>query len=240
MALQFKYTYGDTPATYTFNASTTLIPLVRSFEFDARGRRNREHQTWKISTVLQGASQAALTTLIQALETAMDVDEGTMAILNGAGGATPHTVSDVRILTVAYPKATGSEYANQRTVEVSMDGYKEISGKDDDLISFTESVFYRGGGARSIWQETITGKPQKTQVAEHTLYEAAQRGSAVSKGDTYPDPPGPLFPGSEIEQEPELTRTPERTPDGLDRYRLDWIYRFASGEELVAEPNTWQ
>jgi len=237
MSLQFKYVHAG--GTYTFNADTTMIPLERAFLFDAQGRRDRERQTWRIRTVLQAATQDLITTAINSLQSAFANDDGTLTIIQEDNDDTPHEVASVKVLSIAYPEATGPEYANRRTVEITLEGTSEVSGKADDYVTFTESVSYRGGGPRYHWQETIEGKPQKCQVAEHTLYEATQRGSAVSKGSTYPDPPGPLFPGHELEANPELARTAERTEDGELRYRLDWVYKFASSEELVAEPNTW-
>jgi len=221
-------TYGD----YTFPANTTTVqPMSREYTRDARGERMLERQTWTVRTMLTGANASAIDTAIGTFETAM-TDGSALAL-----GSTHHSVSDCRVLSISYPDLSGPEFANRRTAEVVFEGYVERS--DTNEISFSESLVFSGGGARYVWQETISGIPKKTQVAENTVYRCTQSGSA-RKYAAYPSPPGPVFPGHEVEGNPRTRRTTERDDDGNLIYVLDWVYEFASSHELTGSPGTWQ
>jgi len=231
MGMVLKY------GSYTFNSETTVVPIEHRFEFDAQGRRDREVQSWRIRTVLQDTSTSGLNTKSSTLEAAM-VNGSTLTLYYPNGSTkTIHEVEDCTVSSISWPNATGPEYAVQRTVQVEIRGYVDAT-KDDDLVSFQESISFSGGGARYVLQETITGTPVKHRVAENTIFRASQQGSATGKTG-YPSPPGPAFPGNEAEENPELGYEHSRTADGDDRYTLRWRYVFASAFEMQGVPSTW-
>lgn len=235
---------------YSFNQYTTSVPISRAFTFDSQGRRDKETQTWTITTVLQDTTQSGIKSKIAALEAAL-VD-GSDLILYHNDGTTPsaHAVANCRIGSIGFPKASGAEYANQRTVEISITG-EVTSTKADTIVAFQESVSYSGnGGPRYVWQECLTGVPQKYEAVSHTLYRAVQSGSATGRAsdpaaaDPYPTPPAPLFPAALLEggidsAPMELERSTSYDEYGTVLYSIRWTYEFASVDPLEAFPHTW-
>jgi len=237
MGLQLKYNG------YTFDTETTLTPLSRQYQFDAKGRRTREIQNWNIRTTLRASGESNITTAIAAMEGSL-VDGYDLTLYESDGTTeTPHKIvnadqiAGVQITSIAYPESTGPEYAVQRVASINFTGTKEIDTADN-VLNFQESVRYWGGGFRKVWHETISGRPKGPyQVAEHTLYNAVQRGSTEVYG-SWPTPPAPLFPGFEMDEEPILEATP-RYQDGQVIYTVRWEYKFQSAFPLTEYPNAW-
>jgi len=224
---------------YSFNESTTAMQISTSTVFDSRGRPDKAEQTWQITTVIQANSQADITTGIDALVTALSVPEGTLTLYNNNGTTkSAHEVTNCHTQTIGYPKGTGAEYANQRTIELTVTGYADIV-KSDELVSFQETLTFYGGGARHIFMETISSTPKKYQTNAKTIYRATQSGSATAKTN-YPVPPGKLFPGQEMEENPRITKSPRYQESGEQRFTISWTYQYGSATEFKnTAPNTW-
>jgi len=229
----------DTGSTYSFNESTTAMQISTQFVFDSRGRADKQEQTWQITTVIQDDSQTGITSKISDLVSALSEPEGTLTLYNN-NGTTPsaHIVTNCHTQSISYPKGTGAEYANQRTVELSVTGYTDIP-KDDDIVSFQETLSFSGGGARNILHETISSTPKKYQTNKKTIYRVTQSGSATGK-TAYPTPPGKLFPGQEIEENAQTTKNAPYKESGEQRFNITWSYQYASATEFAnTDPNTW-
>lgn len=226
---------------YNFDTETTLTSIGRAFEHDDRGRKRYETQTWRIRTILQADGQTAITAAINALEAKLE-DGHDLILYQTDGVQTPHKLLDaltllgVFITGIEYSESTGSEYANKRVADISFTGIKSVS-QTDNVISFSESVSFTGGGPRHAWQECIEGDPQKYQVAKKTLYYATQSGTMEALAIT--DVPDPLWGADVQDGNPDINMTPVYVNNQL-RYRYTWTYRFISREEFSHAYNVWR
>lgn len=228
-----KYMYGS----YPFNEFTTAAGWGRNKQFDVKGRASGATHSVTLRTVLQGATQSALTALINAFEAAM-VDGNTLTLYDNLSSATPHALTDCKVSSVSYPDGTGAEYANQRTIEVTFTAFKKES-QLDNLLTFTENLTINGGGRRYWAYENVTGAPVIGVAAEQTLYRTSQSGSA-SAYNAYPTPPAPLFPAFHESANDSVSRSPAaRTAAGDLIYNISWTYNFVSAELPEGDPNTW-
>ena len=239
MGLQLKYNG------YTFNTETTLVPMSRVYSFDARGRRNKMVQTWSITTIIEAATETAITTAIDLFESKM-VDDYDL-ILYQTNGTTPSSheidtdtcVAGVQIHSINYPQSSGVEYANRRTATVEFSGTTEIS-TGDNVLAFQESVSIVGtGDLRWVAMETMEGNPRRYTVADKTLCYATQTGSAVGRS-SYPTPPSPLWAAVEHKDRRQIVRTPIRNADASTDYTIQWTYAFTAGKAFnIQLPGTW-
>lgn len=238
MGLQLKYNG------YTFDTETTLVPISRTYMTDQKARRATETQTWNVKTTLRATGQAAITAAINTLEAVLEDNHDLILYESDGTTQTPHKIltadqrGGVKITGVSYPESTGPEWAVQRVAVITFTGIKDLDTITDDVLSFQESMSYRGGGQRQVMHETISGKPQGPYtVATDTIYYATQRGSMTSLAVI--SAPAPVFPGFEIDGEPILDFTSPYT-DGKIIYQLRWEYRFQSAYPLTDLPNSWR
>ena len=232
MGLNLKY------GTFLFPTETTLVPISKNNIFDGRDIRSRQRQVWQVRTILQAATQSAITTAVAALEA--ELDDGKTLQLFENDGTTPtgQAITNCKVRGQGFPESTGSEYANKRVVTINFESTADVAGGEQE-INFQESISYFGGGPISILQGTIRGKPRKFQTAEFSIFRAIQSGSATGRL-AFPDPPGPAFPGHGDENdEPDTERFISHDTNGEERFNLRWTYRFASAEPLNTNPNPW-
>lgn len=234
MGMVFKYV--GSAGTYIFNDETTMGDIGKDKAFDSRGRASGYNHSWTLKTVLQAATQSAISALVTAFEVKM-VDEGTLTLYNSDGTTTtPHTLTNCRINSIKYPESTGAEYANKRTVEIQITGFQKVA-QTDNLITFTESLALNGGGARMWGYENVQGLPIQGIAAQNTFYYGHQSGSA-SGYNQYPTAPAPLFPYAELLDRRSSVKSTNYINDELV-YNISWNYSFRSPTELSGDPNTW-
>ena len=233
-----KYEYGG-GSPYTFTEETTAIQVSTAYVYDSRGRPDKQSQTWQINAYLQASTQSGITSAINSLVSALSTSDGTLTLyINNGTTKSSHEVTNCRLQSVDYPEGSGSEYANHRTVNLTVNGYADIS-KDDDIVSYQESLSLSGGGSRYILLETLNGVPKKFTQKEKTIYRATQSGSATGK-TSYPTISAPLFPGQEIDENPSVSKDHTYTESGEERFSISWSYEFASATEFAnTNPNTW-
>jgi len=233
-----KYTYG-TSGSYSFTEETTAIQISTAYEYDSRGRPDKQNQTWQINAYLQASTQAEITTAINTLVSALSTADGTLTLyINNGTTKSSHELTNCHLQNVDYPEGTGSEYANHRTVNLTVNGYADIT-KDDDIVSFQESLSLSGGGSRFILLETLNGTPKKFTQKQKTIYRATQQGSAVGKTD-YPTISAAMFPGQEVEENPRVSKNHTYNEMGEERYSISWSYEFASATEFAnTSPSKW-
>lgn len=233
---------------YDFDTETTVVaPISRRFERDRRGRRDRMVQNFRVRTVIQASTEAAIDTEVNAILTALDDDNRDLTLYQTDGAtATPHvidtssTLSGTRILGISWPEATGPEYAVQRTMEFTAEATSSVSGKADSLLAFAESVSTVGtGGARYAIVETVEGSPQRYKTAAKTKCRATQQGSATARSG-YPSFPDPIWASRELVDRRSQTFSPayeDRAGELL--YTINWSYEFEDTSEFTGYPFTW-
>ena len=237
-----KLTYNG----YTFDTDTTVVPISREYQRDARGRRDKLVQHFRATTTIQAATEALIDAEVNSALTALASDGHDLTLYQTDGAtATPHvitsanTLSGTRVLRVAWPEATGPEYANRRTMTVEFEAESQVSGKADDLVSFTETVRITGtGGPRYAIIETVEGSPQRYQVAQKTMVRATQSGSATGRTG-YPSPPDPIWSNYELQDRRSIIDAPTYQADGGTYYTRSWSYEFESPAALSGDPDIW-
>ena len=222
---------------YTFPEDSTFPAIRRSGQYNAAREVFSLTEEWTVRTQLLGASESAISTLITAFEAAL-VDGNTLALYQSNGTTlTPHVMLDCRVIGGPnYPENTGTEYAVWRTAEVTFQSVTYPS-TSSGLIAYQETVTKSGGGAVNIMVPVITGPARRHQVQEQSPYFVTQSGSALSNTTSYPQEPGPLFPGSQLVGVEVSNSAP--VTDGKTYRETRWRYQFGSSAELVGLPNRW-
>lgn len=222
---------------YVLPENSTFPAIRRVGTYNAARERFALTEEWTVRSEILGSGEVDLTTKINSFEAAM-VD-GNNLILYQSDGITPtaHSMTDCRILGgPSYPNSTGPEYAVLRTVEVTFQSLTYLD-TSSGLSAFQETVTRTGGGPVKIMVPVITGPARRHQVQEQSPYFVTQSGTALGTGLTYPQEPGPLFPGSELVGV-ELSHTAP-VIDGKTYRETRWRYQFGSAQPLIGLPNEW-
>lgn len=137
-----------------------------------------------------------------------------------------------------FDRNDGAEYTTLRSFSFSAMAEYPVTN-DFRLVSFTETLSFRGGGPRTIWRESINALPQPQIVALATVYHVTQSGAAV--GYLGPvTPPLPIWPGAELVDQRQITQTaPDRLGYGYSNFGCSWRYEFESAFPLIGVPNQW-
>lgn len=190
-------------------------------------------RTWRIAGRLAGASQAELTTAIQALEAAqidgydliLYTDSGiteSAHVLRSAG-----SIGGVKVEEVSYPEGRGAEYGTFRNFVTEYTALYAIGSSG--LIDWQETLEFTGGGSVFNFTQTLQGPPVRNDVCEQTTYRAFQTGSAVAMG-TWPNFPPPAF-GAYFEHRERRIQsrgTPKYNDTGQSSFPINWSYEFES------------
>jgi hypothetical protein len=193
------------------------------------------------------SSQQAITQAIQELQAAYLVD-GNNLVFYLDDGVTPtahqlisgNTLSGTRIVQpVSFPDTYGTaEYQTSygRSYTFAIEGDVSL-GTGNIAIHFTESLKIKGtGGAVWVYIPVAQGPWIKQQTSEQSTYRVVQSGSAVGLNGEL-QPPPPLFPDSEKEQERDINQTgPQKY--GVLEWPVSWSYTFENTGSLDGSPGT--
>lgn len=191
----------------------------------------------------------AMSTLIAALETAYATDGNDLTLYLPDGiTSSQHaidsstTIGGTRIVQpLSYPEGEGPEYITMRHFTVAVEALKPVSGPTN-LLSFSESVTYIGGGPRYGHLEPLAGPPVKQLLKNMTIYKATQRGNAVGLY-AYPIVPSSMWPAYQL-QLPDISYgSPRRIgyngATNHTEFPVEWTYEFESAQSLSGSPHTW-
>lgn len=201
-------------------------------------------ERWDISGEVQAASSAALTAVIQSLETAYGFN-GRDATLYLSDGVTPSahrlisadSVNGVQVVQpVQFPNGTGGEYSTYRSYQLALEA--EFATDDDtatsNLTSFQETISITGnGGPKHVIIECLNARPVRQITLAATMIRAQQSGTA-SASTFYPTPPGPLWPQWLLNDSVTITKV---GPIGTQsNFTTNWSYSFESSSPLTGAP----
>lgn len=226
---------------YNFGASVARIDsITRRRKLTDAGIVYGYVEQWRVSGELQAASQADLTTAIQALEAAHAIQGQSLGLYDDNSAATAHGVYDyqtlggVRVVDgPSYPKGDGAEYSTYRTFEITYEW--DINYAIVGMIAWSEQLSFDGGGPLIGHMLSINGPPQKQILAQATPYHAVQSGTAVGH-TSYPVPPSPLWP-ADLKTNPRATKkAPKRFGNSFVEYEISWEYEFESAVPLLGIP----
>lgn len=220
-----------------------LVNVSKQAYFSDRGYVAGFTHTYKLRGVLQAASQAALTTAINALEQAyayggydagMYLDDG--VTLTSHYLTNSLTAGGVKCLDISYPNGP-AEYTTYRTYEITLQADFPIG--TNALRDFNETVSFEGnGGPRKVLIETLDGYVVEQIVSQRTAYRAVQSGSMQSYGG-YPNPPAPIWPGAELVDQRRISPiSPQVEGKSRTIYGAQWQYVFQSAYPLAGLPST--
>jgi hypothetical protein len=175
--------------------------------FDTMKRRMGEKIRFSLIGVLRGTSQTDITTQINALRAAYQVDyENVGLYLDDGTTPTGHVINNADtwggIKVAAGPSFINGpwsgqpEYANQRTFYLVLEAETRVD--TNETYAWKERLLIKGTGApKWIYSPQQVGDPQYQILQTSTSFWYIQEGTAVSHGTGYIDPPDPLFPGIE-------------------------------------------
>ncbi len=206
-------------------------------------------ERWDIQGRCQAGSPSAISAAIAAREQAFKIPNQNLTLYLGDGSTSTHQISvaytqgGVRTSNfVAYPIGRGGEYSTYRNWSVSLEA--DFLDSSLDLIAWTETVAFDGGGPRTLWLEPLNGPPQQQLGNEQTTFKATQTGEATGLF-MYPIPPQPIWPFAEHVDRRRLSQTlPKRTGRGAaafySQYKISWAYQFEAGYQLTGgAPTPW-
>jgi hypothetical protein len=193
------FRYGD----YTHAAFSVALRAEYFSIFDQMKRRMGEKIRFSILGVLRGTDQADLTSKINDLFDAYQLDykDATLFLADGVTETAHRIVSadtwgGVKV-TVAPSFINGPwggqpEYANQRTYYLVLEAETRLGS---GTYAWKERLLIKGtGGAKWKYSPQQIGDPQLQTLQTSTSFWYIQEGSGVSHGSDFVSPPDPLFP----------------------------------------------
>lgn len=219
---------------YAHDQDEVGIRITHRDIFDTFGRRMGSVQDWHILGAKHAASQSALTTALENLETAYNTDYGDLILyLNDGITATAHqlinadTFGGTHRVGFGYidgPWKMRTEYANQRTFWAIIRGETRTGSGQ---WAWREQVSIRGtGGNKWRYMPQLNGAPTAQILQTQTPFYYVQRGMAIGR-QAYIAPPGPLYPGIEHTELRQITyHTPRdmRWGPANEMYLTEWAY----------------
>lgn len=197
--MQLKYRYGG--STYSHSQDEIALGIRRRTNV-TDGRAVSQLETWSISGRLISADQSALTTAIQALQTAYSNANGTSLSLYLDDGSTESahvlTGDGGVIITecVGFPEGRLGQYSYFRdyVIEAVAERQLESASGSNPLVEWTESLSFTGtGGPDHVVIPTRNTAPVVQITSQATATRAIQSGRAVGRYGYLLAPP-PLWP----------------------------------------------
>lgn len=142
---------------------------------------------WTIEGRLEGSSQAAISTAIDALEAGYlkSVDRFVLELDNGDDSShvinAADTIDGIRVTKPPfYPVGRGAEYATFRNYAVQVSATVATGAFGSEFMAFRETVTYSGGGTRDVIMTPLIGSPVRVRTATQTPILIVQEGALVS------------------------------------------------------------
>jgi hypothetical protein len=231
--------------TYSHAQDTVSLAVTREPVRNERDQRYAVRERWTIDGWLTGADAAALTTAIDALETAYATDgQNLILYLNDGVTPTSHSLASasalggVRIISgPEYPEGAGAEYAVIRNFRITAEALFEDSSPQA-LVDYSETIQVTGtGGARRVVIPVLVGSPIVQETATATPVFISQDGQATGL-TAYPAANLPVTGLHEhVDRRQISRRNPKRQADGTDRfYEITWHYEFTEAAAATATP----
>lgn len=237
------FQYGS----YTTPANSSWATMNFRAVVGQTGRKISEIQRWSIHTVLQGASQTALDTLIEDHEAAMRQNNVDLTFYKDDGSVTAHRIlssqtrNGVEFKGISYPgywpqhSPSKTEYVNMRYVITQHEA--EVLDVENNIVFLWQSMQYSLGGFDYAVLGALTGPPVFQFVMQQSPFWAVQRGTAIGMFSN-PIPPSPLV---NVPPNPRRSWVREESPKNYGRvqhwgFPTTWEYHFESPGPLNATP----
>jgi len=228
--------------TYTFSAGQVELAISKRVKRNARGFRESVTHTWSLKGMVEGTTQAGITSAIAALETAFGADGRDITLFQDDAAVSQRLLSrdcmgGTQVQSLSWPNGRGAEGVTFRTFEIVVEGEVIVTDNSEGskIWDWQQKLSISGGGPRVVFAQPIRGKPVKYITAERTTFKATQSGSATGRFEYPPFPPA-LFP-RDIVGDPVRERT-FPTEQGTDKssFAIAWSYQFESADPLAGKP----
>lgn len=229
---------------YSFpDNEANIVAIEKRRQHNPRGYLSAYTERWTVRGIRKADTQAALTTSLLELEDALDdgfalgfyLDNGTTVTAHAMASS---TLFGVLVKSIRYlaPDGANAEYSTFRTYEIEFEATTLETNANAVLVSFQETLTFRGGNPRFVYLQTLTGLPQRQRVAQATPFLAFQRGSAVQLGG-FPRHPAPKWPAAEHQDQREIELTgPDVGRNFTGEFSVRWSYAFESHAALPGTP----
>ena len=197
--------------TYTHDLNEVAVRIDQQAIYDTFGRRMGEKIRWTLAGILRATSKAALTTKIQALETAYASDNVNWTLkVDGVDSAhvvtNASTFGGTRVAVApAFPNnmpwGGRPEYANMRSYVIVLQCERRIG---TGLYAHRERLLVKGTAA-SKWRYSpqLVGSPHLQTLQTATSIAYIQQGMSIGRA-SFPAPSAPLWGGIEHEDLREI------------------------------------
>jgi len=240
---QIRLKYGD----HSHELSDAAVSISRVGEFNDAGVAYANRVVWRIQGRLEGDTQAAITTNINALEDAYNKQNQDISLQFDDGTNTAHaitikdTLDGIRVSAApSYPIGEGAEYATFRNYTIVVEALVKTSQLNSALVTWTETVSTSGGNPRDVVIETLNTLPIIQRTANATAFIVTQQGRAVGL-DGWPEFPTFVLANAAILRNGRSRRSPRDVLVGSRRYRsfweVTWNYVFADVRIQAALPH---
>lgn len=233
---------------YQHASGEVSVVISKQGLFTDAGMSRAVRERWEIQGQLHAATPAAVSTAIDALVAAYAVQGQDLGFYFDDGQPSSHAIDSsatnggVRVVVPpSFPQGRGAEYSTFRNYTIVLEA--EWLDTGTALLSWHETLQFRGGGPQFAFLQPIAGAPVKQVLRQATTYHVTQSGEAVGQ-QAYPTPPGPIWPASEhVNQRQVRYELPKRMgPTGqatFTQYKVSWTYQFEAAAPLVGLPSSW-
>ena len=234
--------------TYQHAANEASVVISKQGLFTDAGIACGVRERWDIQGRLQASDQASLSVAINTLVAAYSVQAQDVGFYFDGGQPTSHRIvsgqtnGGVRVVQPpSFPQGKGAEYSSFRTYAIALEA--ELVDPQAALLTWHETLSFKGGGPQFAFIEPINGLPQKQLLKQFTTFHASQSGEATGYL-SYPVPAPPIWPEAEHANQREIRyEAPKRAgPSGnatYTQYKVTWSYTFEDAGPLVALPTLW-
>jgi hypothetical protein len=185
--------------TYTHEDNECSVVIEKSAPITEGGTTREIHHRWQIAGRLEGATQSALTTEIEDLETAYATNGKDLILYDNDGNRSAHYVlnrdtTDGVFITQppSYPDGSGAEYSTWRNYTIVVEFTTTAEGSN--LLSLAEAFTYQGNaGPTWGYLPVLVGPWQQQQFTQTSVVTVTQEGRATGH-KTYPTPSNPIYP----------------------------------------------
>lgn len=230
---------------YAFNTNGVSFTSRTRLVLADTGRPMRYVRRLSLEGWLEADGQSALSTAEAALKAALLIQYQDLKILTDASATTTtsllnsESISGVRVVDGPHFTGTdGAEYATLRRFAFDVEAEYLISGTQNAVLSWTESVSIVGtGGPVKRFRVPVNGRPVRQVISPYSIVRATQSGQAIGH-TSYPTPPPPLWPSYELleQRQPGNRQNPQRLGRGFANYPISWSYSFEADVPLVGLP----
>jgi len=224
--------------------------MMRTRQFNRRNRRRSTIVRLSVEGRHKDSTTAALTTKIDAMETAFltglsgdgvkaglyedDLTTETSHVIDAQG-----SIDGIRVLQILYNRSGGAEYASQRSFGITLEVEYRQDGIGGAIQDFRETVRTVGtGGLKRRGVELATGEPYFQTLANKSIQTIYQEGFAIGFGGFPAVVPGPIFPANELfdlrEEEP---LSPQSHIKGYFDWGWRWSYTMLRGGSTAVANN---